>query len=89
MQAERNIAHEGKGRKRFVNQALIIVAITVAIGLMGGLHKKVSAAEEIPVGSLLDATGPINVYGLPMIDATSLSFLVIGGRNIYYAANHL
>jgi urea transport system substrate-binding protein len=28
------------------------------------------SADEIPVGSILDATGPINIYGLPMIDAT-------------------
>lgn len=28
------------------------------------------AANAIPVGSILDATGPINIYGVPMIDAT-------------------
>jgi urea transport system substrate-binding protein len=28
------------------------------------------AQNEIAVGSVLDATGPINIYGLPMIDAT-------------------
>src|SRR5579885_3798222 len=34
------------------------------------LGKTGVAADEIPVGSILDATGPINIYGLPMIDAT-------------------
>ena len=31
------------------------------------------AADEIAVGSILDATGPINIYGLPMIDATKFA----------------
>lgn len=73
MQVKKKIVHEGKGRKGFLNQAVIIVAITVAIGLMGGLYEKASATEEILVGSLLDATGPVNVYGLPMIDATRMA----------------
>src|SRR5947208_11985493 len=28
---------------------------------------------EIPVGSLLDGTGPINIYGLPMIESTKFA----------------
>jgi urea transport system substrate-binding protein len=31
------------------------------------------ATDEIAVGSILDATGPINIYGLPMIDATKFA----------------
>jgi urea transport system substrate-binding protein len=31
------------------------------------------AADEIAVGSILDASGPINIYGLPMIDATKFA----------------
>ena len=31
------------------------------------------AADDIAVGSILDATGPINIYGLPMIDATKFT----------------
>ena len=31
------------------------------------------AADDIAVGSILDATGPINIYGLPMIDATKFA----------------
>ena len=34
------------------------------------LHRRAAAQDEIVVGSLLDASGPINIYGLPMIDAT-------------------
>jgi urea transport system substrate-binding protein len=30
-------------------------------------------SDEIVVGSLLDATGPINIYGLPMVDATNFA----------------
>lgn len=30
-------------------------------------------AEEITVGSILDASGPINIYGLPMIDSTQFA----------------
>ncbi|MGH2403762.1 MAG: substrate-binding domain-containing protein, partial [bacterium] len=32
-----------------------------------------AAGAEIKVGSLLDGTGPINIYGLPMIDATQFA----------------
>lgn len=32
-----------------------------------------AARGEIVVGSLLDGTGPINIYGLPMIDATQFA----------------
>jgi len=31
------------------------------------------AADEIVVGILLDSTGPINIYGLPMVDATKFA----------------
>ena len=31
------------------------------------------AADEIVVGNLLDSTGPINIYGLPMVDATKFA----------------
>jgi len=35
---------------------------------------RVSAqANEIVVGSLLDSTGPINIYGLPMVDSTAFA----------------
>ena len=32
-----------------------------------------TAADAIAVGSILDATGPINIYGKPMIDATKFA----------------
>jgi branched-chain amino acid transport system substrate-binding protein len=32
-----------------------------------------AASGDIVVGSLLDGTGPINIYGLPMIDATAFA----------------
>ena len=45
-----------------------------AVGLMAAaptvLTRRSFAQDDIPVGSILDATGPINIYGLPMIDST-------------------
>jgi urea transport system substrate-binding protein len=46
------------------------------IGLAGSTTlagHQAMAADEIAVGSILDATGPINIYGLPMIDATKFA----------------
>ena len=37
------------------------------------LGRQAKAAEDIAVGSILAATGPINIYGLPMIDATKFA----------------
>jgi urea transport system substrate-binding protein len=37
------------------------------------LGRQANAADDIAVGSILDATGPINIYGLPMIDATKFA----------------
>jgi urea transport system substrate-binding protein len=50
-------------------------AAATALGLAGGavVARQTLAADEIAVGSILDATGPINIYGLPMIDATKFA----------------
>lgn len=37
------------------------------------LGRQAKAADDTAVGSILDATGPINIYGLPMIDATKFA----------------
>jgi urea transport system substrate-binding protein len=37
------------------------------------LGRQAKAADDVAVGSILDATGPINIYGLPMIDATKFA----------------
>jgi branched-chain amino acid transport system substrate-binding protein len=39
----------------------------------GAFHRALAQANEIVVGSLLDSTGPINIYGLPMVDATNFA----------------
>lgn len=44
------------------------------------LQRRAYAADEIVVGSLLDASGPINIYGLPMIDATRFAVDDINGN---------
>jgi urea transport system substrate-binding protein len=36
-------------------------------------QRRAQAADEIVVGNLLDSTGPINIYGLPMVDATKFA----------------
>jgi branched-chain amino acid transport system substrate-binding protein len=69
MQEKKKAVRRGISRRSFLKQA----GVSAAIGLLGGLPRRVSAAEEIPVGSLLDATGAINVYGLPMIDSTRMT----------------
>jgi len=49
-------------------------AASVGLALAGVPLQRVSAqAGEIVVGSLLDSTGPINIYGLPMVDATKFA----------------
>ena len=52
--------------------ALKVLGGTVGASFAAALGAGRAAAQggEIPVGSLLDGTGPINIYGLPMIDAT-------------------
>jgi urea transport system substrate-binding protein len=46
------------------------IAAGVALGSSYAASRTDAQAGDIPVGSLLDGTGPINIYGLPMIDAT-------------------
>ena len=55
--------------------ALRMLAGTVGASFATALGSGRVAAQgaEIPVGSLLDGTGPINIYGLPMIDATKFA----------------
>src|SRR5215470_12526243 len=36
-------------------------------------HRVFAQGDEIVVGNLLDSTGPINIYGLPMVDATKFA----------------
>src|SRR5437899_10156033 len=55
--------------------ALKILGGTVGASFAAALGSGRAAAQgsEIVVGSLLDGTGPINIYGLPMIDATKFA----------------
>ena len=60
-----------------MNRRDALKGLGVAAGLTVGsaLAPRWTAAQanEIPVGSLLDGTGPINIYGLPMIDAAKFA----------------
>jgi urea transport system substrate-binding protein len=51
--------------------ALFIALTASAVAFAGGVGG--SAAKPIVVCSILDATGPINIYGKPHIDATKLA----------------
>ena len=48
-------------------------AAGLAIPAAAFVLRRSVAADEIAVGSILDATGPINIYGKPMIDATKFA----------------
>jgi urea transport system substrate-binding protein len=51
-----------------------IVTLVVALAASAAAFGKSDVSNEpIVVGSILDATGPINIYGKPMIDSTRLS----------------
>src|SRR5437867_7436969 len=49
----------------------VMAGATFAAAL--GAGRTAAQGGEIPAGSLLDATGPINIYGLPMIDGTKFA----------------
>jgi urea transport system substrate-binding protein len=49
------------------------IATGIGIATSDRFSRLALAADEINVGCVLDATGPINIYGLPMIDATKFA----------------
>jgi branched-chain amino acid transport system substrate-binding protein len=58
-----------------IRRRLAWIAVLALLVAWSGLPlaRGAGAQETITVGSILDATGPINVYGVPMIDATRLA----------------
>jgi len=48
-------------------------AASLGLALANMPQRRAEAADEIVVGNLLDSTGPINIYGLPMVDATKFA----------------
>ena len=48
-------------------------AASLGLALANATQRGAEAADEIVVGNLLDSTGPINIYGIPMIDATKFA----------------
>ncbi|OKO72312.1 hypothetical protein AC629_38260 [Bradyrhizobium sp. NAS80.1] len=57
--------------RRQVIQDGAVAGLGISASMLLGWQAK--AADDIAVGSILDATGPINIYGLPMIDATKFA----------------
>src|SRR5207248_8057687 len=58
-----------RGSKGFLALGLLGVALVASAAVASARTQ----AETIPVCSILDATGPINIYGKPMIDSTKLA----------------
>jgi urea transport system substrate-binding protein len=58
-----------------MHRRLVWIAMLALLVAGPGLPtlRSAGAQETITVGSILDATGPINVYGVPMIDATKMA----------------
>src|SRR5215471_18484223 len=48
-------------------------AASLGLALANTPQRRAEAADEIVVGNLLDSTGVINIYGLPMVDATKFA----------------
>jgi urea transport system substrate-binding protein len=57
--------------RREIIQGVTTAGFAFTTSVLGDL--KATAADDIAVGSILDASGPINIYGLPMIDATKFA----------------
>lgn len=66
-----------KPRARWATALTALAAVALAIGFAacggGGDGGDSSNGEDIVVGSLLDATGPLNIYGKEMTNATQLA----------------
>jgi urea transport system substrate-binding protein len=69
-----------KSRARWAPALAALVAIALAIGLTacggsgsGGGGDSSSGGEEVVVGSLLDTTGPLDIYGKEMTNATNMA----------------
>src|SRR6266516_4531951 len=64
------------GRRRFaLAGAVLAAALAASTGAFAG-----GSAGTITVCSILDATGPINIYGKPHIDATKLAIADINAH---------
>src|SRR6266508_760145 len=59
--------------RRPVRKGFLWAALLVSLLALFPLATGAQDSEPIVVGSILDATGPINIYGTPMIDATRMA----------------
>ena len=66
----------GGRRRRLVAVAVLAAACAASASALGGR----AAGGTITVCSILDATGPINIYGKPHIDATKLAIADINAH---------
>jgi urea transport system substrate-binding protein len=62
------------GRRRAIGALAALAALVASAAALGG------SAGSITVCSILDATGPINIYGKPHIDATKLAIADINAH---------
>src|SRR5947199_8803895 len=56
-----------------MNRREALKTLGAAVGAAFVTSRASAQNGEISVGSLLDGTGPINIYGLPMIDSTKFA----------------
>jgi urea transport system substrate-binding protein len=69
-------AARAAGPKGAVGVALLVAALVASVAVASAR----TGADTITVCSILDATGPINIYGKPMIDSTRLAIADINKR---------
>ncbi len=63
-----------------MNRREALKTLGAAVGAAFVPGRASAQSGEISVGSLLDGTGPINIYGLPMIDSTKFAVDDINAR---------
>src|SRR5213593_3912104 len=63
-----------------MNRREALKTLGAAVGAAFVPGRASAQGGEISVGSLLDGTGPINIYGLPMIDSTKFAVDDINAR---------
>lgn len=79
--ADRTAARERLVRRLSpASLVFVLVLLAAACGGGGGGSDSGGGEGEIVVGSILDQTGPLNIYGKPMHDATKLAVEDINGE---------
>jgi urea transport system substrate-binding protein len=65
---------------RTLRVALALLAAAAAASVVAASAGGAGRGDDIVVGSILDQTGPINIYGKPMVDSTRLAIADINAH---------